>query len=95
MTAERDTGRVPLVVWALVGLHAAIMIMCSILYPATYGYPAYPAYGYGYPAAVGVAVLPAYRPFYRPWVGYRPWGYRAWGYGPRVSFGFGWRGGWR
>jgi small subunit ribosomal protein S36 len=28
----------PLLVWALVGLHAAIMVMCSILYPATYGY---------------------------------------------------------
>lgn len=60
-------------------------------YPA---YPAYPAYGYGYPT-VGVAVVPAYRPIIRPWVGYRPWGgyYRPWG--PRVSFGFGWRGGWR
>jgi hypothetical protein len=67
-----------------------------------YGYPAYPAYpaygygyGYGYPATVGVAVVPAYRPFVRPWVGYRPWGgfYRPWG--PRVTFGIGWRGGWR
>ena len=70
-----------------------------------YGYPAYgyPAYGYGYAPAVGVAVVPAYRPYYRPyyrpWVGYRPWAwggyYRPWGYRPSVSFGFGWRGGWR
>ena len=34
--ARRD--RPPLLVWALLGLHVAIMIMCSILYPATYGY---------------------------------------------------------
>jgi uncharacterized protein YcfJ len=68
-------------------------------YPAYgYGYPAY-GYGYGYPAVYGAAVIPAYRPFYRPWVGYRPWGgyYRPWGYRPfgAVSFGFGYRGRWR
>jgi 4-amino-4-deoxy-L-arabinose transferase-like glycosyltransferase len=33
--AER---RPPLLVWALLGLHVAVMVMCSILYPATYGY---------------------------------------------------------
>lgn len=46
-TMEADVGhppgptkkaRPPLLVWALLGLHLAIMIMCSILYPATYGY---------------------------------------------------------
>jgi small subunit ribosomal protein S36 len=36
-TVDR-TVRPPLLVWALLGLHAAIMVMCSILYPATYGY---------------------------------------------------------
>ena len=71
-------------------------------YPA-YGYPAYgyPGYAYGAPVVYGAAVLPVYRPFYRPWVGvgyrpwrgyYRPWGYRPWG---AVSFGFGYRGRWR
>ncbi|HST65023.1 MAG TPA: glycosyltransferase family 39 protein [Mycobacteriales bacterium] len=34
--ARRD--RPPALVWALLGLHVAIMVMCSILYPATYGY---------------------------------------------------------
>lgn len=31
-------NRPPLLVWALLGLHLAVMVMCSILYPATYGY---------------------------------------------------------
>ncbi|MEJ5990484.1 hypothetical protein WG902_10835 [Ramlibacter sp. PS3R-8] len=78
------------------------------VYPAYgYGYPAYPAYpaygygyGYAYPAFYGAAVLPVYRPYYRPWAGYyRPWGgyYRPWGYGPRVSVGVGvgYHGRWR
>ena len=45
-TVEADVGRPPatrgarppLLVWALLGLHLAVMVMCSMLYPATYGY---------------------------------------------------------
>lgn len=80
----------------------AVMFGYGNPYGYGYGYPAHPGYGYGYgysygyPAVYGAAVIPVYRPFYRPWVGYRPWGgyYRPWGYGPRVSVGFGWRGSW-
>lgn len=31
-------ARPPALVWALVALHVAVMLMCSLLYPATYGY---------------------------------------------------------
>jgi uncharacterized protein YcfJ len=85
----------------------AVMLGYGNPYGYGYGYPAYgyPGYGYagyayGAPVVYG-AVLPAYRPLYRPWVGvgYRPWGgyYRPWGYRPwgAVSFGFGYRGRWR
>ncbi len=34
----RCRARPPALVWAVTGLHVAIMVMCSILYPATYGY---------------------------------------------------------
>jgi small subunit ribosomal protein S36 len=36
-TAE-PPARPPALVWALVALHVAVMLMCSLLYPATYGY---------------------------------------------------------
>lgn len=37
-TPPARSDRPPALVWALVALHVAVMLMCSLLYPATYGY---------------------------------------------------------
>ena len=37
-TAPEPATRPPAFVWALVALHVTVMLMCSLLYPATYGY---------------------------------------------------------